>query len=79
MVSTIQTSTIDNGIRTHKSHKKSYMFSQNIYEVTVNGEDGEYFNCEVMADNSTSACAVAEDLARDVIMDITFIEIRCLG
>jgi hypothetical protein len=55
------------------------MFSQNIYEVTVNGEDGEYFNCEVMADNSTSACAVAEDLARDVIMDITFIEIRCLG
>lgn len=79
MVNTFQTSTISTGTRMQKSSRKNYMFSQNIYEVTVNGEDGDYFNCEVMAETSTAACAVAEDLARDVIMDITYIEIRCMG
>ena len=79
MVNTFQTSTISTGNRTQSRNRKNYMFSQNIYEVTVNGEDGDYFNCEIMADTNTAACAAAEDLARDVIMDITYIEIRCLG
>ena len=78
MVNTYQTSTIESAYRNRKT-RRNYMFSQNIYEVTVNGEGGEYFNCEVMADTSTAACAVAEDLARDVIMDVTYIEIRCMG
>lgn len=76
MVNSIQTSKITTGIRTSKKH---YMFSQNIYDVTVNGEDGEYCNYEIMADSSAAACAVAEDLARDVIMDILYIEVRCMG
>lgn len=76
MVNNFQSSKIETGSRTLK---RNFMFSQCIYEITVNGEDGEYFNCEVMADSSTAACAVAEDLAHDVIMDITYIEIRCMG
>jgi hypothetical protein len=77
MVNTYQTSNITTGIR-NKS-KKFRLLSQCVYEVTVNGEDGDYFNCEVMADTSAGACAVAEDLARDVLMNITYIEVRCLG
>ncbi|MBR4699892.1 MAG: hypothetical protein IKP16_08095 [Prevotella sp.] len=77
MVNTYQTSKITTGSRTKSG--KSRFFSQCIYEVTVNGEDGEFFNCEVMADTSAGACAVAEDLARDVLMNITYIEVRCLG
>ncbi len=77
MVNTYQTSKITTGSRT-KSKKHSFL-SQFIYEVTVNGEDGDYFNCEVMADSSAAACAVAEDLAGDVMMNITYMEVRCLG
>lgn len=76
MVSIYQTSEISTGVRTRSSKRENRLFSQNIYNVTVNGEDGEYFTCEVMADSSASACALAEELARDVIADITFIEVH---
>jgi len=77
MVHTVLDSHIETGLRSNK--KSSYMFSQNIYSITVTGEDGEYFTCEVMADTSADACSVAEDLARDVMADISYITVNFMN
>ena len=77
MVHTVLDHKIETGLRSNK--KSSYMFSENIYSITVTGEDGEYFTCEVMAESSAAACSVAEDLARDVMPDIAYITVNFMN
>ena len=60
---------------TSKRNRKSYMFSQNIYQVEVNGEDGEVLTYEIMADSCTEATATAESLANDSMINISYISV----
>lgn len=78
MVHTVLTSNIHSASNTH-SRRRNRMFSQTIYEVTVNGEDGEYRTYEIMADDSASACSLAESLAYSDMIDISYIEIKIMG
>lgn len=78
MVHTVLTSNIHSASNTH-SRRRNHMFSQTIYEVTVNGEDGEYRTYEIMADDSASACSLAENLAISDMIDISYIEIKIMG
>jgi hypothetical protein len=43
--------------------------------VVVNCEDGEYYEYEVEADTFAEATKQAEDMALDLMADITFIEV----
>lgn len=60
---------------TSKRNRKSYMFSQNIYKVEVNGEDGEVLTYEIMADSEAKATATAESLANDSMINISYISV----
>lgn len=51
---------------------------QNIYEVNVYGEDGEYAQFDIMADSNSEAAAEAELLAVD-IPNISYITITNMG
>ena len=53
--------------------KRKYM--GNIYSVVVNCEDGEFYEYEVEADTFAEATKIAEDMANDLMADITFIEV----
>ncbi len=53
--------------------KRNYI--GNIYNVVVNCEDGEYYEYEVEADTFAEATKIAEDMANDLMADITFIEV----
>jgi hypothetical protein len=66
-----------NGI--NKGHKKNYMLSQNIYQVEVNGEDGDYLSFDIMADSCAEATATAEQLAMESMVDISFINVTIMG
>lgn len=48
--------------------------SNNLYQVVINGEDGEYLEYEIEADSYAEASAKAEMLAADAMVDITYIE-----
>ncbi len=48
--------------------------SSNLYQVVINGEDGEYLEYEIEADSYAEASAKAEMLAADALVDITYIE-----
>ncbi len=58
-----------------KSRKSSKFFSQNIYQVEVTGEDGDYMTFEVLADTYAEATATAEQLAMEQMIDIQFINV----
>jgi diphthamide synthase (EF-2-diphthine--ammonia ligase) len=62
-----------------KKRRDNYRFSQNIYQVEVNGEDGEYQQYEIMADSSAQATEIAEQLASDSMVDISYIQITIIG
>ncbi|KXB86060.1 hypothetical protein HMPREF3034_00008 [Prevotella sp. DNF00663] len=62
-----------------KGHRKSSMFSQNVYQVEVNGEDGDYLTFEIMADSCAEATATAEQLAMDSMVDIMYINVTIMG
>lgn len=61
-----------------KRSRKSRLFSQNLYQVEVNGEDGEYITFEVTADTCAEATAAAERMAMDVMVDIQYVTVTCL-
>lgn len=65
-----------NGI---KKGRKNSMFSQNIYQVEVNGEDGDYLTFDIMADSCAEATATAEQLAMESMVDISFINVTIMG
>ena len=48
--------------------------SSNLYQVVINGEDGEYLEYEIEADSYAEASAKAEMLAADAMVDIIYIE-----
>lgn len=49
--------------------------SSNLYQVVINGEDGEYIEYEIEADSHSEASAKAEALAADSFIDISYIEV----
>lgn len=49
--------------------------SSNLYQVVINGEDGEYIEYEIEADSHSEASAKAEALAADSFVDISYIEV----
>lgn len=49
--------------------------SSNLYQVVINGEDGEYVEYEIEADSHSEASAKAEALAADSFVDISYIEV----
>lgn len=61
-----------------KRSRKSRLFSQNLYQVEVNGEDGDYITFEVTADSYAEATAIAESMAMDVMVDIQYVTITNL-
>ena len=64
---------------TRRNNRKSHLFSQNIYQVEAQGEDGEYITFEVMADSLSEATAEAERMAYAEMVDIQYINITVLG
>lgn len=61
-----------------RGHRKSYMFSQNIYQVEVYGEDNDYMSFEIMADTCAEATQTAEQLAMESMIDISYINITIM-
>ncbi len=60
------------------SHSRLYSkryYPGNIYNVVINGEDGEYHEYEVEADSFAKATEIAEQMAYDLMVDITFVEV----
>ena len=57
------------GARQHR-----YTYSNNLYKVVINGEDGEYYEYEVEADSHSEASRQGEELARGMV-DIQYIEV----
>ena len=49
--------------------------SYNLYQVVINGEDGEYLEYEIEADSHSEASAKAEMLAAEAMVDISYIEV----
>ena len=49
--------------------------SSNLYQVVINGEDGEYMEYEIEAESHSEASAKAEALAADSFVDISYIEV----
>ena len=49
--------------------------SSNLYQVVINGEDGEYVEYEIEADSHSEASAKAEALVADSFINIIYIEV----
>lgn len=58
-----------------KRSSRQVELSSNIYQVVINGEDGEYLEYEIEADSHSEASAKAEALAADSFVDISYIEV----
>ena len=61
-------------INENRSRKSFY--SKNIYQVVVNGEDGEYTEYEIEAKSKEEANAIAERLAAESMINIMYIEVN---
>lgn len=57
-----------------KRSSRQVELSSNLYQVVINGEDGEYIEYEIEADSHSEASAKAEALAADSFIDISYIE-----
>lgn len=58
-----------------KRSSRQVELSNNLYQVVINGEDGEYIEYEIEADSHSEASAKAEALAADSFIDISYIEV----
>lgn len=58
-----------------KRSSRQVELSSNLYQVVINGEDGEYLDYEIEADSHSEASAKAEALAADSFVDISYIEV----
>lgn len=58
-----------------KRRSRQVELSSNLYQVVINGEDGEYIEYEIEADSHSEASAKAEALAADSFVDISYIEV----
>ena len=59
----------------NKRSSRQVELSSNLYQVVINGEDGEYVEYEIEADSHSEASAKAEALAADSFIDISYIEV----
>jgi hypothetical protein len=60
------------------THSRLYSkrdYPGNIYSVVINCEDGEFYEYEVEADTFAKATEIAEQMALDLMADITIIEV----
>ena len=58
-----------------KRSSRQVELSSNLYQVVINGGDGEYIEYEIEADSHSEASAKAEALAADSFIDISYIEV----
>ena len=58
-----------------KRSSRQVELSSNLYQVVINGEDGEFIEYEIEADSHSEASAKAEALAADSFVDISYIEV----
>lgn len=58
-----------------KRSSRQVELSSNLYQVVINGEEGEYIEYEIEADSHSEASAKAEALAADSFIDISYIEV----
>ena len=58
-----------------KRSSRQVELSSNLYQVVINGEDGEYIEYEIEADSHSEASAKAQALAADSFIDISYIEV----
>ncbi len=58
-----------------KRSSRQVELSSNLYQVVINGEDGEYIEYEIEADSHSEASAKAEALAAESFVDISYIEV----
>lgn len=58
-----------------KRSSRQVELSSNLYQVVINGEDGEYIEYEIEADSHSEASAKAEALTADSFIDISYIEV----
>lgn len=58
-----------------KRSSRQVELSSNLYQVVINGEDGEYIEYEIEVDSHSEASAKAEALAADSFIDISYIEV----
>lgn len=58
-----------------KRSSRQVELSSYLYQVVINGEDGEYIEYEIEADSHSEASAKAEALAADSFVDISYIEV----
>lgn len=58
-----------------KRSSRQVELSSNLYQVVINGEDGEYIEYEIEADSHSEASAKAEALAADSFVDISYSEV----
>ncbi len=57
------------------SRKRRASFPHNIYQVVIDGEDGEYAEYEIEADSEEEASAIAQELAAENMIDIVYIQV----
>ena len=69
------TQQVQTSVFTHSRLYSKRYYAGNIYSVVINCEDGEYYEYEVEADTFAEATKQAEDMALDLMADITFIEV----
>ena len=62
-----------------KRSSRQVELSSNLYQVVINGEDGEYIEYEIEADSHSEASAKAEALAADSFIDISYIEVYLIN
>ena len=58
----------------NKRSRRQVELASNLYQVIINGEDGEHLEYEIEADSYAEASAKAEMLAADAMVDISYIE-----
>ena len=69
------TQSVQTSFFTHSRLYSKRYYPGNIYNVVINCEDGEYYSYEVEADSFNEATKIAEEMALDLMADITFIEV----
>ena len=67
--------TLHSEYRFNKRSSRQVELSSNLYQVVINGEDGEYVEYEIEADSHSEASAKAEALAADSFINIIYIEV----
>ena len=69
MVHTTLNTVLSSGIRSRRHINKD------LFQVIVNGEEGEYYEYEIEAESFSEASEIAENLVSDNMINIQYIEV----